>query len=374
MKNLRIFFLAILTTTTISSFSQYMHDNLKIMRNSAYSYDRVESASEYDISFTFKNLRLFPIVANQSFVAHHEKIGKLLLLDEAIRDKKIVISETGAQTFSGSDQTQNLNQNQRFQQGLSNTSDDDQPEINQQRIVQSNIGGGVSGTVNTLIAKNTSADTIFIMAGEVVKGGKQDRVIAKDVIIAPNEQIDLSAFCVEKNRWTTKEQNKGQFTGYFNVSSMDIRKAVTEQKSQHEVWEKVDEHTTKNKASSGTKAYTNLENSGEYQAELKAYMAKFKGAFSKHENVIGFVAVTSDRVIGCDLFATHDLFVDAYDNLIHSYIGHAITKGAELSITNEKVYAYLDEILKSEENQEETIENNGTLYKWKNKKLHITTY
>ena len=336
------------------------------MRNSAYSYEMPESAKEYDVSFTFKNLRLFPIVANQSFVAEHEDIGKFLLLDDAIRDKKIVISETGAIDRSESEQNQDP-------EGLSNTSDEDRNEINQQRTFQSNMGGGVSGTVNTLIAKNTSTDTIFIMAGEVVKGGKQDRVIAKDVIIAPNEQIDLSAFCVEKNRWTTKEQNKGQFTGYFNVSSMDIRKAVTEQKSQNEVWEKVDEHTAKNKATSGTSTYTNLENSGEYQAELKAYMTKFKGAFSKHENVIGFVAVTADRVIGCDLFATHDLFVDAYDNLVHSYIGHAITKGEEISITNEKVYAYLDEILKSEEGQEETIEDNGTLYKWKNKNKQLPT-
>ena len=46
------------------------------------------------------------------------------------------------------------------------------------------------------------------MAGEVVKGGKQDRVIAQDVVLAPGETIDLNAFCVEKNRWVTKNENQ----------------------------------------------------------------------------------------------------------------------------------------------------------------------
>ena len=363
---MKTLFLAVLTVSSFSVFSQYHHDNLKIMRTSYYGYDSAENHDQYDLQYTFKNLRLYPIVSNQEFKNEHKEIGSFLLLDDAIRDKKIVISETGA-----TDQADPVVGEPERRVNRNSISND---AIQQQEIQSSNIGGDVSGRVNTLIAQNTSTDTIFIMAGEVVKGGKQDRVLANDVIIAPGEKVDLNAFCVEKNRWETKDQNGGKFTGYWKVSSMDIRKAATELKSQHAVWSTVEVHTKKNKADSETKAYTQLEKSKDYRKELDAYMSKFKGAFDQSEDVIGFIAVTDDRVIGCDLFATHDLFVDAYDNLIHSYVGNAITNGDSIKISNKEVYAYLDKLLKSEEGQEETIEDNGTLYKWKNKKLHITTY
>ena len=345
MKSKNLIPALLLIFISFHSFGQYLHENLKIMRLDNYSYDKVESPEKYNLSYTHNNLRLFPIIANETFTKEHKEIGNFLLLKDAIEQNKILIQETGA-------------------------ANNDSPNSNQQNLQL----GSVGGTVNKLIAKNTSTDTIFIMAGEVVKGGKQDRVIAKDVVISPGEGVDLSAFCVEKNRWTTKEDNKGRFTGYYNVSSMDIRKAVTEEKDQSEVWDKVDEHTVKNEASSSTGAYTNLENSKEYQDKVKNYMNKFENAFVGNNKIIGFIAVTGDEIIGCDLFATNGLFMDSYKNLIHSYIGHAITKGAPIKLKNKEVFAYLDKILKNETDQEEEIEKNGTLYKWKSKKLHITTY
>ena len=72
-----------------------------------------------------------------------------------------------------------------------------------------------------MLANNISNDTIFI-AGEIVKGGKQDRVIAKDIVIHPGEEVDLGAFCVEKTG--TKNGNKGNFTGHSDMLSIDIKR------------------------------------------------------------------------------------------------------------------------------------------------------
>jgi hypothetical protein len=314
------------------------------MRVDSYAYDKDESPDKYNLSYTYGNLRIYPIMANETFINEHKNIGGFLLLKQAIKDKKIIIKETGASI------SENPNR------------------------VQSHNSIGIRGTVNKLIANNVSNDTIFIMAGEIVKGGKQDRVIAKDVVIPPGKQLDLGAFCVEKNRWTTKNGNKGSFTGHSDMLSIDIREVVTEQESQSEVWKKVDMHTSINDASSKTCAYTNLENSKEYQDKLKKYMNKFEKSFVNNNKVIGFIAVTGNEIIGCDLFATNDLFKDSYKSLIHSYIGSAITTGAPVVVASAKVFAYLDKILKNESEQDKNIEKNGTLYKWMGRKLHITTY
>ena len=84
--------------------------------------------------------------------------------------------------------------------------------------------------------------------------------------------------------------------------------------------------------------------------------------------------MTGDKVMGCDMFATHALFISTFESLLHSYIGEAITNGAEVTLGNEEVYNYLDEILKDESLQEENVNENGVLYKWKNKKLHISKF
>src|SRR5580704_1393676 len=56
--------------------------------------------------------------------------------------------------------------------------------------------------VNTLVLVNNSKRPLLLLAGEIVTGGKQDRVIAKDRIVPPGaDPIDLSVFCIEHGRW-----------------------------------------------------------------------------------------------------------------------------------------------------------------------------
>ncbi len=52
--------------------------------------------------------------------------------------------------------------------------------------------------MNKLFVENNSQDTIILLAGEVVKGGKQDRTLATDLILPPGKgKKDINVFCVE---------------------------------------------------------------------------------------------------------------------------------------------------------------------------------
>lgn len=374
---------ALLTTSFVllinfTSRAQYNLENLKIKRSAAFSDQPVEGQAQfeqYDMSYEFGNLRLYPIVANRTFKEEHKAIGNFTLLEDAIAQNKIVITETGASNLANiPNADDNIDTVVVREESNPSSRQYQNNQLNYSDNSQQFGGGDVNGTVNTLFAKNNSQDTIFIMAGEVVKGGKQDRVIAQDVVIAPGESLNLSAFCVEQNRWTTKEENGGKFTGYFNVTNMDIRKTVATEQNQGEVWRKVGEQTQKNGASSSTGTYTNLENSPEYQANLAKYMEKFKTAFQNDSNVIGVIAVTGNKVMGCDLFATHDLFITSYESLVHSYIGEAMTNGAKVTLKNEDVYAYLSQILLEENSLETAPKVDGVSCKWEDKKIHISKF
>ena len=56
--------------------------------------------------------------------------------------------------------------------------------------------------VNELAVENISDEAIFIQAGDIVKGGNQDRMITNDFILSPHSgKLPIAAFCVEQGRW-----------------------------------------------------------------------------------------------------------------------------------------------------------------------------
>lgn len=97
--------------------------------------------------------------------------------------------------------------------------------------------------VNTLMLVNNSKRPLLLLAGEIVTGGKQDRVIAKDRIVpAGGDPIDLSVFCIEHGRWTESSEKFGATaktsTGSFMVQPT-VRQEAMVAKDQQQVWNSV---------------------------------------------------------------------------------------------------------------------------------------
>ncbi|MFI5171657.1 MAG: ARPP-1 family domain-containing protein [Chitinophagales bacterium] len=322
------------------AYSQYNSVNLKADFTSGNIY-------------TYGNLRLYPVMANEVFLALHKNIGEYTVLADAVATNKISVTE--------------LSQ---------------------------------SGSVNTLYAENLSQDSIYVMAGEIVKGGKQDRIIAQDFILAPGEKVDVGAFCVEHGRWTaggaasnistiTEEGNNADFNyeetsnlslkvaafkTTSKVVSADVREAAVVKKNQSEVWEEVADVTEKNDATSGTGTYNALDNSTAFQDSLKNYLSYFSSLYKNDKTIVGVVAVTGDKIIGADLFATNNLFINQYDNLLHSYITDAITNGSAITINSSDVQKYLDEFLADELLQKAVLEKDGSQFEHKGFVLHCVRF
>jgi hypothetical protein len=314
MKNYLILILVLMVSVCQA---QYTQANLSLSGASGTAYQ-------------YGNLRLYPIRANDLFFKAHGSLGKYITLEDALQKGKIEITETG-------------------------TSND-------------------SGTVNELYIKNISKDTIMILAGEVVQGGKQDRMIAEDVMLHPAKaRQKVKVYCVEHGRWQADTDGK-HFKNYYSVSSNEVRKAGTVSKNQEEVWSKVADATAKNGARTSTGTLAALKSSGTYTADLKKYTDYFQGVLLNEPNVIGFVAVSGNQILGADMFATHTLFNDHYAGLINSYATEAITSGGPATIRYEEVNKYLLSIIADEKKQDTEIDKKGTQLKDKNRKLHISTF
>ena len=325
----------VLVLSPFLSSAQYTYKNLEV--------NFLEKPAESS-AYTYTNLRIYPVSAKESFKKEFAGIGKYMTLQEAIAKNKIKITESGN-----------------------------------------------SGTVNNLVIENISKDTIIVITGDVVKGGKQDRIVSQDIVLSPSSgKKNLSVYCVESCRWSSVAGNPSglsarntaisndkavaDFKSYHNKGSLSLRKVVEKEKDQSKVWNKVDELNTANKTVTSTKTYTAMTQSADFNKKLDQYISFFKNKFNKDSNVVGVVVVTGDKVIGCDLFATHDLFIKQFESLLHSYATEAIVKGKPVNITTKTVSSYTDKLLANEKVQEATLKEKGNAFSEKGKKLRVSSF
>src|SRR5215510_8865160 len=68
--------------------------------------------------------------------------------------------------------------------------------------------------VNSLAIENVSREEVFVQSGDIVKGGKQDRVLAIDLIVPPKSgRMPIDSFCVEQGRWNKRgEESANAFS------------------------------------------------------------------------------------------------------------------------------------------------------------------
>src|SRR5213078_3546404 len=85
----------------------------------------------------------------------------------------------------------------------------------QEALEKSLVTVNETGQVNSLTIENRSQnEAVYIQSGDIVKGGRQDRVLAFDLIVPPNSgKMQIASFCVESGRWSQRgKESDRQFS------------------------------------------------------------------------------------------------------------------------------------------------------------------
>src|SRR5215469_7530810 len=96
-----------------------------------------------------------------------------------------------------------------------------------------------TSNVNQLEVENLSAEDVYIQSGEIVKGGKQDRVLKDDLILPSSSgKVGVTVFCVEHRRWTQRGAEPVRAFGASPnaIASPQMKRAVMSAGRQSEVW------------------------------------------------------------------------------------------------------------------------------------------
>lgn len=238
-----------------------------------------------------------------------------------------------------------------------------------------------TGNVSELSIENVGDEDVFVQAGDIVKGGKQDRVLTVSLILpAKSGKMPIASFCVEQGRWTARgREDVGQFAS--SAAALPSREAKLAMKvaaapvaepttpigagqsrtqnvraapsAQGRVWEsvaKTQEKLTRNvgapvaAAQSATSLQLTLENE-KLKATQAAYAKALADTGTRGEDVVGYVFAVNGKINSADLYPSNALFRKMWAKNFDATVTEALADkgdGAGVAPAVDAVLAFLD--------------------------------
>jgi len=273
---------------------------------------------------TYENLTVFPVVSSND-----RDTAAFLTLDEGLATGEVVVREQGSE-------------------GMARRRD------GRDGIVRPTYSTGAS--VNQLVLINRSKRPLLLLAGELVSGGKQDRIIGKDRLVPVGaDPLPLDVFCVEHGRWSAG----ANFTDAKTIVHPSVREQAAVESDQNKVWGAVRGGSTARPSTrnsqvitveaappvlAGTEISRTIANDAPTESYQKIYESRsvrnsadsyveelqrrFPRATSglKGERVVGVVVAYGGEVAWSDIFASSDLFHQYWNKLLRSYVVEALAR------------------------------------------------
>ncbi len=263
------------------------------------------------------NLSIFPVVGGAENGTVH-----LLTLDEGVRSGEVVVTEAGSI------------------RGLVRPG--------------SPMPRQSGAEVNRLVLINNSDHPLLLLAGEVVTGGKQDRVIGVDRIVPPkSEPVDLSVFCVEPGRWVASSDHFGSMKS--QMAQPSVRTPAMADRNQQKVWAEVGSALAGMAAAvpqarpsmQASTSYAKAMQNPDVEKKVESVAADYNDMLRelKKEGAKGVVVAINGRILWADVFASTDLLEKYWQKLIRSYAADSLTTASEKGQADQKsAQLFLDQI------------------------------
>ncbi len=277
----------------------------QMVRNRPVGHDESIRMTEFRESWRLldpisrRNLSIYPVVSGLRV-----DTSRFLTLDEGLAKGDVRIAERGElqnaiyRRRNGGDRRQVIDERPQYQ----------------------------GASVNELMLVNMSDRPLLLLAGEVVSGGKQNRIIGTDVIVPPkSDPMPLSVFCVEHGRWSS---SPGGFGSAGFIAHPEIRKQAQMNKSQAGVWESVASSAQAVAVTaSPTSSYMDSVNSPEVKRSLDEAAASIDREYERElrakvggSGAVGVVVAINGELVWSDVFPSAELFRQYWPKLLRSYV------------------------------------------------------
>ncbi len=182
-------------------------------------------------------------------------------------------------------------------------------------------GNSGQARVSTVEVRNRGAHPAYLLGGEMILGGKQDRIIHKDTVIDNDGQwTKVSVFCVERSRW--RGQNM-RFRSGGALAHIRLRRAAMSG-SQSQVWAEVARKNLRHGTQSSTETYRRTIQNARIRRKIAPFRRKLTAMLPTDIQLAGVVFAINGKIRAADLFGNPVLFADLRGKLLSAYILEAL--------------------------------------------------
>ncbi len=175
------------------------------------------------------------------------------------------------------------------------------------------------GSVNALFVTNGGDKPIYAMAGELLLGGKQDRIIGQTTVIPPRtKRLRVTVFCVEHGRWSGRELG---FASGNAMGHVTLRKQAMF-RDQGEVWSEVANSNERLATKSATDTYRHA--AKKLESETWARTLEILKRLDATPGAGGIAAAIGGRVVGVEYFRSPALFRRLRAKMVRSYVAESL--------------------------------------------------
>ena len=178
--------------------------------------------------------------------------------------------------------------------------------------------------VPELSVENRGKTHVLLLAGEILVGGKQNRVLREDILLPPlSGSRSLGVYCVEQGRWN---DGRRDFESKSTFAHPGLRREVYDKADQSRVWSEVARSTRAAAAPSPTSSYQQV-------YELPAVRQHLddveRGLDSRvAAGALGAAVFVGSGVGGVDVFREPGLFAREWRKLLRAYAVEAYARPA----------------------------------------------
>jgi hypothetical protein len=188
------------------------------------------------------------------------------------------------------------------------------------------------GSVNGLTFVNKADRPVFVMAGEVIIGGKQDRIIGRNTVIPAKTTQEVPVFCVEHGRWDGQTK---EFTTAKALAHGRLRGQAS-YAAQQDVWNEVAAKNKVRKTESASDTYRKVAQQqsdgtlSSMEKQIDAALAKIPAA--DRTRMVGYAVALNGNVATVDMFGSPALFKKLETKLVRSYLTEAVDVAAQKNV------------------------------------------
>jgi hypothetical protein len=225
--------------------------------------------------------------------------------------------------------------------------------VNKGYILITEVEGGHVPQVKVV---NKSDRYIFLMAGEILTGARQNRLVGKDVLLGPGEkEVIVPVYCVEQGRW---DAGNYDFNKAAYLAAPLFREGAAKRVTQSEMWEGVHYYSEALGYTSPTQSLTAGYSNDRVRAKTEEYIGALKDIPRLDEDAVGVAVAIGNKIVTIDIFSSTKLFSGLWDKLLRSYAMGAIAEDSrrvDTKVTQKKVKEILRQLYETRFERKEGI-------------------